>query len=139
VRKLSNVKKRFARIPNETIDDVNLDFVAGFLLVILLRQKDGWDITIERIARKYGHAEYPLANAMGLLQVLRYVFKLRVQKTSGEWVVYLVVSDVPVDDEGISDFMDGVADEYDVAEVRFIEPPQTAVRRFEERRQKRGF
>lgn len=139
MRKMSNCKKRFARIPNETIDDVNLDFTAGFLLVVLLRQKDGWDITIERIARKYGHAEYPLSNAMGLLQVLRYVFKLRVQKTSGEWVVYLVVSDVPVDDDGIGDFMDRVADEYDVAEVRFIEPPQTAVRRFEERRQKRGF
>lgn len=139
MRKMSNCKKRFARIPNETIDDVNLDFTAGFLLVVLLRQKDGWDITIERIARKYGHAEYSLSNAMGLLQVLRYVFKLRVQKTSGEWMVYLVVSDVPVDDDGIGDFMDRVAEESDVAEVRFIEPPQTAVRRFEERRKKRGF
>lgn len=139
MRKISNVKQRFAQVPNETIDDAeNLDFMALALLVVLLRQKDGWDITMERIGRKYGYGEYPMANAMGLLQVTRYVVKLRIQKVTGEWGVDLVVSDVPMDDEAVSDLMDARADEPDVAEVRFIEPPRNAVKRHQERQAKMG-
>jgi hypothetical protein len=138
MRKISNVRTRFAQVPNETIDDTDLDFMALALLVILLRQKDGWDITMKRIGRKYGYGEYPMSSAMGMLQAARYTAKLRVQKTSGEWTVVIVVSDFPMDDGEVSDHMDTVAEEPDVAEVRFIEPPGSAVKRFSERQARLG-
>jgi hypothetical protein len=128
----------FAQIPNATIDDAqNLDLVALGLLTVLLRQKDGFEITIERVGRRYGYGRDAMANAMGLLQVARYVVKVRVQDAkNAQWSTEIVTYDTPASDEEIAALLTGIADEAGVGDVRLIEPTPTAVKRAQIRAEK---
>jgi len=121
-------QRSFASIPNATIDDAqHLDFMALALLTVLLRQKDGWDMTLERVGKKYGYGREALANAMGLLQVARYVVKVRVQiGGGGHWFTEIITYDTPASDEEVSELLLRIASEPLVMDVRFIEPTQTA-------------
>lgn len=121
-------QRSFAMIPNATIDDAqHLDFMALGLLTVLLRQKDGWDMTLERVGRKYGYGREALANAMGLLQAARYVVKLRVQiGGGGHWSTEIVTYDTPASDEEMAELLETVRSEPLVMDVRLIEPTETA-------------
>lgn len=121
-------QRSFAMIPNATIDDAqHLDFMALGLLTVLLRQKDGWDMTLERVGRKYGYGREALANAMGLLQAARYVVKLRVQiGGAGQWTTEIVTYDTPASDEEVAELLETVRSETLVMDVRLIEPTETA-------------
>ena len=124
-------QRSFASIPNATIDDAeHLDFMALGLLTVLLRQKDGWDMTLERVGKKYGYGREALANAMGLLQVARYVVKVRVQiGGGGHWFTEIVTYDTPASDEEVSELLMAMAAEPLVMDVRLIEPTKTAQNR----------
>jgi hypothetical protein len=128
----------FAAIPNTTIDDAqNLDLMALGLLTVLLRQKDGWEITMERVGKKYGYGRDALANAMGLLQVAHYVVKVRVQDSgTAQWSTEIITYDTPASDEEIGALLDDIAAESGVADVRLIEPTPTAAKRAQARAQK---
>jgi hypothetical protein len=128
----------FAQIPNATIDDAqNLDLVALGLLTVLLRQKDGWEITMERVGKKYGYGRDAMANAMGLLQVARYVVKVRVQDAkTAQWSTEIITYDSPASDEEIATLLSGIAGEPGVADVRLIEPTSTAAKRARTRAEK---
>lgn len=121
-------QRGFAAIPNVTIDDApRLDFMALGLLTVLLRQKDGWDITLERVGKKYGYGRESLANAMGLLQVARYVVKVRIQDSgTSQWRTEIITYDTPASPGEIDTLLNEIASEPGVKDIQIIEPTQTA-------------
>jgi hypothetical protein len=128
VRKRSGRQPRFAAIPNETIDDaVSLDFMALALLTILLRHRDGWDITLERIGKKYGYGRDALAKAMGLLMVARYVVKIRMMSVHGnQWSTEVYVYDTPATDDEVAALLVAVEKDSEVVRAEVIQPTKTA-------------
>jgi len=137
MRKRTGRPLRFAAIPNETIDDaVNLDLTALGLLAVLIRHRDGWDVTLADIGARYGYGERVLARAMGMLQVARYVVKIRVMDLRGLWSTEIVVYDTPATDEEIADLLASVRDEPDVRDVQIIPPTKTAQAYATKRREK---
>jgi hypothetical protein len=122
---------RFVRIPNETVDDSDhLDIPALGLLNVFLRHRSGWDITLERIGKKYGHGRKAMATMMGTLQVARYVVKLRVQNSeNGQWGTKLIVSGVSLDWADIDAHIDDLLDRRSIKNVQYIDPTGAAVER----------
>lgn len=129
MRKRSGRPNRFAAIPNETVDDaISLDFMALSLLTVLIRHQDGWDITLAEVGAKYGYGRDAMANAMGLLQVARYVVKVRIMSAGdNQWSTEVVVYDVPATDEEIAELLASIERESDVRAVQVIEPTKSAV------------
>lgn len=121
-------QRGFAAIPNATIDDApRLDFMALGLLTVLLRQKDGWDITLERVGKKYGYGREALANAMGLLQVARYVVKVRIQQAgTAQWRTEIITYDTPASPGEVDTLLTEIAGEPGVQDVQIIPPTPSA-------------
>lgn len=138
MRKRSGRPPRFAAVPNETIDDaVSLDFMALALLTILLRHRDGWDITLAEIGTKYGYGRDAMANAMGLLQVARYVVKIRLMSAEGtQWSTEVCVYDTPATDAEITALLAAASKEPGVRVVQVIEPTKSALENAAKRRSK---
>jgi len=131
-------KPGYAMIPNATIDDaLKLDFMALALLTVLLRQKDGWEITLERVGKRYGYGRDAMANAMGLLQVARYVVKVRVQDSAtAQWSTEIITYDTPPHNGEVEALLNEIADEPGVKDVRVIPPTPAAVKRARARMEK---
>jgi hypothetical protein len=126
-------------VPNETIDDaVALDFMALALLTVLLRHQDGWEITLAEIGERYGYGREALARAMGLLQVARYVVKIRIMSRENRWSTEVVVYDTPASEAEIAELAESVARDPQVRAVRVIEPTAAAVEHAARRREKLG-
>ncbi|MFF4902574.1 hypothetical protein [Streptomyces sp. NPDC001068] len=128
MRKRSGRPPRFAAVPNETVDDANsLDLEALGLLTVVLRHRDGYDITLPEIADKYGYGRDGLAGAWGLLQVARYVIKIKIQwARDNQWATEVVVYDTPATDDEIRELLDSVAQERNVRTVKLEPPTKTA-------------
>jgi hypothetical protein len=140
VRKRSGRPPRFAAVPNETIDDaVSLDFMALGLLTVLLRHRDGWEITLAEIGEKYGYGRDAMAQAMGLLQVARYVVKIRIMSAAERrWSTEVIVYDTPASDEEIAELMESIEREADVRTVQMIQPTAAAAEKAAKRQEKLG-
>lgn len=139
MRKRSGRPPRYAAVPNETIDDaVQLDFMALALLTILLRHRDGWDITMARIGHRYGYGEEAMAGAMGLLQAARYVVKVRYMRREGnQWATEVAVYDVPATDDEVDDLLAAIEEENpDARRIEVIPPTKTAIEKAAKRRTK---
>jgi hypothetical protein len=138
VRKRSGRPPRYAAIPNETIDNaVQLDFMALGLLNVLLRHRDGWDITLAEIGAKYGYGRDAMANAMGLLQVARYVVKIRLMSTeNNQWSTEVCVYDTPATDAEVAALLAEASKEPDVRVAQVIEPTRSALESAAKRRSK---
>lgn len=138
MRKRSGRPPKYAAVPNETVDDaVQLDFMALALLTILLRHRDGWDITLAAIGAKYGYGRDAMANAMGLLQVARYVVKIRLMSAeNNQWSTEVCVYDTPATDAEIQALLVQASREPGVRAVRVIEPTRAAVEHAAKRRSK---
>ncbi|GAX57286.1 hypothetical protein [Streptomyces olivochromogenes] len=138
MRKRSGRPPRFAAIPNETIDDsASLDFMALALLSVLLRHRDGWNITLAVIGAKYGYGRDALAKAMGFLQVARYVVKIRIMSAeTNQWSTEMCVYDTPATDAEVAALLEAVRREPDVRAVQVIEPTEAAVEHAAKRRAK---
>ncbi|WP_344570778.1 hypothetical protein [Streptomyces axinellae] len=117
---------------------MQLDFMALALLTILLRHRDGWDVTLAEIGRKYGYGEEAMAGAMGLLQAARYVVKVRVmQRRGNRWRTEMAVYDTPATDEDVDDLLAAIAEEEpDAQRIEVIPPTKTALERAAKRRKK---
>lgn len=135
MRKRSGRPGRFVAMPNETIDDsANLDFMAMGLLNVLLRHRDGWNVTLKQIGAKYGYGEDAMAGAIGLLQVSRYVAKIRLQDSATkQWRTEIVVYDTPATDEELFAVLDDIQGERGVCAASFIEPTKKALAKAEKR------
>lgn len=140
MRKRSGRPPRYAAVPNETIDDApNLDFMALALLTILLRHRDGWDITLAQIGAKYGYGRDAMANAMGLLQVARYVVKVRMMSAStNQWSTEVCVYDTPATDAEVAALLAAISREPGVRAAQVIEPTKAALAHAAKRRSKLG-
>jgi len=138
MRKRSGRQPKYAAVPNETVDDaVQLDFMALALLTILLRHRDGWDITLAAIGAKYGYGRDAMANAMGLLQVARYVVKIRLMSAeNNQWSTEVCVYDTPATDAEIQALLAQASREPGVRAVQVIEPTKAAVEHAAKRRSK---
>lgn len=138
MRKRSGRRPRYAAVPNETIDDaVQLDFMALALLTILLRHRDGWDITLAEIGAKYGYGRDAMANAMGLLQAGRYVVKIRLMSAqNNQWSTEVCVYDTPATDAEIQALLAQASREPDVRVAQVIEPTKAALEHASKRRSK---
>lgn len=128
MRKRSGRPPRFAAVPNETVDDANsLDLEALGLLTVVLRHRDGYDITLPEIADKYGYGRDGLAGAWGLLQVARYIIKVKLQwAQDNQWATEVVVYDTPATDDEIRELLDSIAGEANVRTVKLEPPTKTA-------------
>ncbi|MFJ1900494.1 hypothetical protein [Streptomyces sp. NPDC088115] len=128
MRKRSGRQPRYAAIPNETIDDApHLDFMALGLLNVLLRHRDGWDITLAEIGSKYGYGRDAMSGAMGLLQVARYVIKIRLMSVEGnQWSTEVCVYDTPATDTEVAALLADAEREPGVKRAQVIEPTPTA-------------
>jgi len=138
MRKRSGRPPRHAAVPNETIDDaLALDFMALALLTVLLRHRDGWEITLAKIGEKYGYGRDALANAMGLLQVARYVVKIRMMSVQGnQWSTEVYVFDTPATDEEVAVLLAEAARLPEVRRASVIEPTAAAIAYAKKRQQK---
>ena len=124
----------FVAVPNETVDDTNLDFMSLGLLLALGRHKSGFHITLDRIGKKYGYGRKALAAAMGNLQVNGYTVKFRTQSSeTGQWSTVLVVSMRPMDATEILYHQAALEDRRSISAVQGVEPTEEAWRRAEER------
>lgn len=138
MRKRSGRKPRFAAVPNETIDDAaNLDFMALGLLNVLLRHQDGWEITLPEIGAKYGYGRDAMAGAMGLLQVARYVVKVRMMSVVGnQWSTEVCVYDTPATDAEVAALLAEVERLKEVRRAQIIQPTAAAIANAMKRRTK---
>lgn len=138
MRKRSGRPPRFAAVPNETIDDaLALDFMALALLSVLIRHRDGWEITLAEIGAKYGYGRDAMAAAMGLLQVARYVVKIRMMsKVGGLWSTEVYVFDTPATDQEVAALLAQVEKDTDVRRASVIEPTADALEKARKRRAK---
>ncbi|MEW9521767.1 hypothetical protein [Streptomyces tubercidicus] len=138
MRKRSGRKPRFAAVPNETIDDAaNLDFMALGLLNVLLRHQDGWEITLPEIGAKYGYGRDAMAGAMGLLQVARYVVKVRMMSVVGnQWSTEVCVYDTPATDAEVAALLAEVERLKEVRRAQIIQPTAAAIANAMKRRAK---
>lgn len=138
MRKRSGRQPRFAAVPNETIDDApNLDFMALGLLNVLLRHRDGWEITLSEIGDKYGYGRDAMANAMGLLQVARYVVKVRMMSIDGnQWSTEVCVYDTPATDTEMAALLAEVQRDPAVRRAQIIQPTASALEHATKRRRK---
>ena len=138
MRKRSGRPPKYAAVPNETVDDaLNLDFMALALLTILLRHRDGWDITLERIGERYGYGREALAKAMGLLMVGRYVVKVRMMSVQGNrWSTEVYVYDTPATAGEVAALRDAVGKDPRVVRSEVIPPTKTALEHAAARRTK---
>ncbi|WP_331728799.1 hypothetical protein OG693_39445 (plasmid) [Streptomyces sp. NBC_01259] len=129
MRKRSGRQPRYAAIPNETIDDApHLDFMALGLLNVLLRHRDGWDITLAEIGSKYGYGRDAMSGAMGLLQVARYVIKIRLMSVEGnQWSTEVCVYDTPATNTEVAALLADAEAEPGVKRAQVIEPTATAI------------
>lgn len=109
------------------------------LLTVMIRHRDGWDITMEKIGAQYGYGEKAMAGAMGLLQVARYVVKVRIMDAeTRQWSTEVVVYDTPASGEEISALLDAIRAESDVRQAQVIEPTAKAQERAAKRRAELG-
>ncbi|GAA5216895.1 hypothetical protein [Streptomyces thinghirensis] len=129
MRKRSGRPPRFAAVPNETVDDADsLDLQALGLLTVVLRHRDGYEITLHEIAEKYGYARDGLAGAWGLLQVARYIIKVKIQWAGdNQWSTEVVVYDTPATDDEVKELLESIASEPNVRTVK-VEPPTKSAR-----------
>ncbi|WP_328418401.1 hypothetical protein OG542_40335 (plasmid) [Streptomyces violaceus] len=129
MRKRSGRPPRFAAVPNETVDDSDsLDLEALGLLTVVLRHRDGYEITLHEIAEKYGYGRDGLAGAWGLLQVARYIIKVKIQWAGdNQWSTEVVVYDTPATDDEVKELLDSIAREPNVRTVK-VEPPTKSAR-----------
>ncbi|MGW3414589.1 hypothetical protein [Streptomyces sp. NPDC000888] len=129
MRKRSGRPPRFAAVPNETVDDANsLDLEALGLLTVVLRHRDGYDITLPEIAERYGYGRDGLAGAWGLLQVARYIIKVKIQwARDNQWSTEVVVYDTPATDDEVQELLASIAGE-DNVRIAKLEPPTKTAR-----------
>lgn len=107
------------------------------LLTILLRHRDGWDITLAEIGAKYGYGRDAMANAMGLLQAARYVVKIRLMSAeNNQWSTEVCVYDTPATEAEIQALLDQASQEPDVRVVQVIQPTKAALDHAAKRRAK---
>ncbi|WNI31467.1 hypothetical protein [Streptomyces sp. ITFR-6] len=138
MRKRSGRPPRFAQVPNETVDDSpNLDLTALGLLTVFLRHKDGWDITLADIGAQYGYGEDAMAKAIGMLQVARYVVKVRVMGAGNQWRTEMAVYAPPATDVEVDELLAAIREEDPaVRRAEVIEPTATAIKKVAARRKK---
>ncbi|WP_266508886.1 hypothetical protein [Streptomyces sp. NBC_00878] len=116
---------------------MNLDFMALALLTILIRHRDGWDLTLERIGKKYGYGREALAKAMGLLMVAQYVVKIRMMSVHGnQWSTEVYVYDTPATEAEVEALLEAVEKESEVVRAEVIQPTKTALEHAASRRTK---
>ncbi|MFJ6709299.1 MULTISPECIES: hypothetical protein [unclassified Streptomyces] len=129
MRKRSGRPPRFAAVPNETVDDaLSFDLEGLGLLTVVLRHRDGYEITLVEIAEKYGYGRDGLAGAWGMLQVARYVIKVKIQWAGdNQWSTEVVVYDTPATDDEVQELLASIAREPGVRTVK-LEPPTKSAR-----------
>ncbi|MEW1551312.1 hypothetical protein [Streptomyces tsukubensis] len=131
MRKRSGRPPRFAAVPNETVDDaISLDLEALGLLTVVLRHQDGFEITLPEIAEKYGYGRDSLAGSWGMLQVARYVVRVKIQwHDNNKWATEVVVYDTPATEDEIRELLASIAQEPNVRTAKLEPPTKTAQER----------
>lgn len=101
---------RFAAVDYETIDSID-DMIVKGLLVTLIRQKPGEDMTIEKLSTTHKQGRKTLESAMRTLVEMGLVVKLKIQSVSGNrWRTVFTVSDRPISPDFITEWMESITD-----------------------------
>lgn len=101
---------RFAAVDYDTIDALD-DMIVKGLLMTLIRQKPGEDMTIEKLAGTHKQGRKTLEAAMRRLVEMGLVVKLKIQNASNNrWRTVFTVSDREISREFIQDWIDEITD-----------------------------
>ncbi len=100
----------FAAVDNNTVDDLNC-FLAKGLLLTLVRQRPGEDMTVEKLAKSHKQGRQAVEAAMRTLVQHGLVVKLKIQSIHGNrWRTVFTVSDRPIPAEFVKDWIDSIDD-----------------------------
>ncbi|MFC8989934.1 hypothetical protein [Streptomyces sp. NPDC057115] len=93
----------FLIVPNATVRDQKLSYLARGILVEILSRPDGWETTADRLmeqARLYrgekrGEGRRAIRSAFAELEVCGYMHRVRTRTEKGRFVTVMVVTDIP--------------------------------------------
>lgn len=101
---------RFVAVDNDTVDEID-DMVVKGLLITLIRQKPGEDMTIESLSKTHKQGRKTLEAAMRDLVERGLVVKLKIQSIHGNrWRTQFTVADREIPREHIQEWIDSVED-----------------------------
>lgn len=101
---------RFAAVDYDTIDAID-DMIVKGLLMTLIRQKPGEDMTVEKLAGTHKQGRKTLEAAMRRLVEMGLVVKLKIQNASNNrWRTVFTVSDREMPREFIQEWIDSIED-----------------------------
>ena len=101
---------RFAAIDNDTVDDIDCMVTKGLLLT-LIRQKPGEDMTVEKLAKTHKQGRQALEAAMRNLVQRGLVVKLKIQSAETNWWrTEFTVSDRPISVMFVQEWINSVSD-----------------------------
>lgn len=95
VNKMQMPLGRYVAVENSSVDGLNSVLDIG-LLVYLLRQPPGMEVTVEGIARNYREGRKVLTDSMRRLVDAGHVVKLRIQSFNGNWRTEMTAAHVPL-------------------------------------------
>jgi hypothetical protein len=101
---------RYVSVENSSIDGLGSVLDVG-LLVFLLRQPPGADMTIDRIAREYREGRKALSDSMKRLVAAGHVVKLRIQSSvTNRWWTDVTVAHRPFTSKQVAELIEGIQD-----------------------------
>jgi hypothetical protein len=109
VRKRASRPPRFVAIDNGAADDDQLHVLALGLLTLLLRARDGDDVTVEGISKRRKEGREALAGAMRNLVSRAYVVKFKVHGADGKWRTEFTADSIPFTREDIAEMLPEVS------------------------------
>ncbi|MGW6878623.1 hypothetical protein ACWGHA_40630, partial [Streptomyces xanthophaeus] len=96
-------------IDNGAADDDQLHVLALGLLTLLLRAKDGDDVTVEGISKRRKEGREALAGAMRNLVSRAYVVKFKVHGADGKWRTEFTTDSIPFTRDDIAEMLPEVS------------------------------
>ncbi|MFI9724566.1 hypothetical protein ACIHFE_33905 [Streptomyces sp. NPDC052396] len=96
-------------IDNGAADDEELHVLALGLLTLLLRAKDGDDVTVEGISKRRKEGREALSGAMRNLVSRAYVVKFKVHGADGKWRTEFTADSIPFTRQDIAEMLSEVS------------------------------
>ena len=127
---------RFVAVDNGAADDDGLHVLALGLLTLLLRAKDGDDVTVEGISKRRKEGREALSGAMRNLVSRAYVVKFKIHGADGKWRTEFSADSIPFTRDDVAEMLPGVMEDARAVRVEpeWLDPRAEADRPTETRR-----
>lgn len=88
---------RFTIVANAALEDDRLSWRARGILAYMLGRPEGWQTSAERLAKQGTEGRDAVRAALGELEALGYMARVKSQDSRGRWITTLVVHDTPTE------------------------------------------